>query len=157
MGKQMQLAAEQFDKEFEAAKAQGLNDIQAAKLASKGYNYGIINNIKGRGGHRGNAQLTATLELVGRQLPSKIKSRLQSLVDENGNPLVNPMTTPAEYAGVLEEVIQSSIAGFGDLNPSFRAAHIDKYVDEARTKLTKAHTTLHNKTVSLKRSRMLST
>ena len=149
-GKQLQLQAEQYDKEFEAAKAQGMNDLEAAQLAAKGFNYGIINSIKGRGGHRGNAQLTATMELVGQQLPSRIKSTLQSLVDENGNPLINPMTTPAQYAGVLEEVIQSNLAGFGDLNPSFRAAHIDKYVDEARTKLTKAHTTLHNKTVSFK-------
>ena len=147
---QQRLAEQQYDKEFEAAKAQGLNDMDAAALAAKGYGYAIINSIKGRGGHRGNAQLTATFEVVGKQLPSKIKSHLNSLKDEEGNPLVTPMTTPAEYAGILEEVIQANLAPFGDLNADFRAAHIDKYVDEARGKLLAAHSTLHNKSVSFK-------
>lgn len=147
---QQRLAQQQWDKEYEAAKAQGMNDMDAAALASKGYGYAIINSIKGRGGHRGNEQLTATMEVVGKQLPSKIKSHINSLKDEEGNPLVTPMTTPAEYAGMLEEVIQANLAPFGDLNADFRAAHIDKYVDEARGKLLAAHSTLHNKSVSFK-------
>ena len=147
---QQRLAQQQYDKEFEAAKAQGMNDMDAAALASKGYGYAIINNIKGRGGHRGNAQLTATLDVVGKQLPSKIKSQLNSLKDEQGNPLVTPMTTPAEYAGMLEEIIQANLAPFGDINQDFRAAHIDKHVDPARQKLLEAHSSLHNKSVSFK-------
>lgn len=150
MPETLRLAEQQRAKEFEAAKAQGMNDMDAAALAAKGYGYAIINSIKGRGGHRGNEQLTATLEVVGKQLPSKIKSQVNSLKDEQGNPLVTPMTTPAEYAGMLEEVIQANLAPFGDINADFRAEHIDKYVNPARQKLIEAHSSLHNKSVSFK-------
>ena len=70
---QMRLASEQFQKEYEAAKAQGLNDLAAIEAAGKGVPYLFTDRIKGIGGHRGNAQLIATMEMVGQNLPGKVK------------------------------------------------------------------------------------
>lgn len=145
---QMRLASEQFQKEYENAKAQGLNDLAAIEAAGKGVPYLFTDRIKGIGGHRGNAQLIATMEMVGQNLPGKVKGMLSAAKDEEGNPAITGLTDPAVFNGILESSIQSVIAPFGDLNASFRAAHIDPAIAKARASLQKSHQSLYSRTKS---------
>ena len=141
----------QTERELAAMKEKGLLDQAAVEAKLKGMPYLVIDQLKGMGGFERAETQRAAIEMMARSAPSLIKGQVNALQDRYGQKVVTEDTTPAEYAGILEEVIQSWYEPYGGLNQDFRAKHIDVHIDPARKKLLAAQETGYARNQSFKR------
>ena len=141
----------QTERELAAMKEKGLLDQAGLEAKLQGMPYLVIDQLKGMGGFEAAETQRAAIEMMARSAPSLIKGQVNSLQDRYGQKVVTEDTTPVEYAGILEEVIQSWYEPYGGLNQDFRAKHIDVHIDPARKKLLAAQETGYARNQSFKR------